>query len=61
MEVYCDDERIENNCTLCKFFKSYASDYFDKNEPADQGFCEKDQNNNYGDATITCNLFEVRV
>lgn len=51
---------VENNCTKCTYFLSYYEAYFeDEFEPEDQGFCRKDQNNNnYGDIDITCDLFK---
>lgn len=58
MNAFSKEDHIENNCTLCKHFKSYKDDYFDNMEPSDQGFCRKDKNDNYGDATISCELFE---
>ena len=48
------------NCTKCKYFISYAEDYYDFMEPEDQGFCRKGQNDNYGDFTITCKFFEKK-
>ena len=61
MKIYDEDEAIKNNCTLCKHFRSYSDIYFNNMEPEDQGFCLKDKNNNYGDSTITCELFELAV
>lgn len=60
-KVFEDSQYIKNNCTECKHFTSYADDYFDDMEPRDQGFCLKDKNDRYGDATITCELFAKRV
>lgn len=59
MIMYEDSEHIPNNCTKCAYFMSYYHQYdFDDEEPADQGTCQKGVNEGYGDATITCALFE---
>ena len=58
MNTFRGEDHVENNCTLCKHFKSYEDDYCDDMEPSDQGFCSKGKNDNYGDATISCELFE---
>jgi hypothetical protein len=61
MRTYDDCEFVANNCTDCIYFISYAEDYYDDMEPEDQGFCRNNmQIDNYGDATITCELFEKR-
>jgi hypothetical protein len=60
MLVYPYYAHIKNNCTLCKYFTSYAEDSDHNFEPEDQGFCEKGKNDNYGDATITCELFQLK-
>lgn len=56
---------MENNCTNCKYFKSFYESYdFDENEPDNIGFCinEKSElhyNNGASDEKI-CNLFNKK-
>jgi len=53
--------KIENNCTECLHFISYANYYYDENELEDQGFCREGQNDGYGDSVYTCNLFKGKI
>jgi len=38
MKIYNHDEHIENNCTLCKHFRSYHYVYEDEREFTDKYF-----------------------
>jgi hypothetical protein len=41
MNTFRGEDHVENNCTLCKHFKSYEDDYCDDMQPSDQGICSK--------------------